>query len=523
MSDHESQHRLSELRQQRRPLVALVVGLVACFCLLVVGIQAWSVWHARDVALRDSAVATTNMARALASHAQTSIKLGDAVLSEIVERIGREGMAADHAKGLRERMMNVTRDVDELHGLFVYGADGRWLVSSLPQPVQGNNFDREYFQFHLAHPGKRLYIGKPVRSRSTGVWILPLSRRIDNPDGSFGGVALATLDLGWFGKFYDSFDVGKTGTILMTLDSGTLVYRRPFREEQIGSDVRSGPIWQLYKKHGAAGTAILTPKIDNIQRLYSYRHLDGYPVLVASAQAVDEVLAEWRGLALKMSILLGASVLLMAGGGVAMVRQIRVREQLEAELRRSGNALKRHNRSLKALADSDGLTGMANRRMFEETLEREYDRARRGDTPFAVILVDVDHFKKYNDRYGHVAGDDCLRRVAGAIAEGARRPTDLAARYGGEEFALVLPDTDLEGALAVAEKIRATVATLRLAHADNPPGHITVSLGVYSGRPAHDKGGDAMAWVEAADGLLYEAKANGRNRAMARAGQRVAA
>src|SRR5205085_496228 len=104
-----------------------------------------------------------------------------------------------------------TRDVNELHGLFVYAADGRWVVSSLPKPMQGNNFDREYFQYHLTHPGRALHVGMPVRSRSTGVWILPLSRRIDHPDGSFAGVVLATLDLGWFGAFYDSFDVGQTG------------------------------------------------------------------------------------------------------------------------------------------------------------------------------------------------------------------------------------------------------------------------------------------------------------------------
>ncbi len=523
MPDTDIQPRLSALKQQRRPLVALAVGLLACFCLLVVGVQVWSVLHARDVALRDSVSDTGNMARALASHAQASIKLGDAALSELVERIERDGLSGPAAARLRARMMTLTHDVDELHGLFVYAADGAWLVSSLPTPVQGNNFDREYFQYHLTHPGNGMHIGKPVRSRSTGVWILPLSRRVDHPDGSFAGVALATLNLAWFGRFYDSFDVGESGTILMMLDDGTLLYRRPFRDEQIGSDVRSGPIWQLYKHSGPVGTAILTPKLDNIERLYSYRHLDGYPVLVASAQSTSEVLAEWRGLAIKMSLLLGASVLLLAWGGVVMVRQIRIREQLEAELRRSGNALKRHNRSLKALADSDGLTGMPNRRLFEETLEREYDRARRNDTPFAVILADVDHFKTYNDRYGHVAGDDCLRRVAGAIAGGARRPTDLAARYGGEEFALVLPDTGFEGALAVAEKIRAAVCALRLAHADNPPGHVTVSLGVYSARPALDKGHDALAWVEAADALLYDAKANGRNRVAARDGQAVAA
>jgi diguanylate cyclase (GGDEF)-like protein len=522
MTDSDQQPSLAKLKQQRRPVVALALALLACFCLALVGVQVWSVMHARDAALRDSGVATANMARALASHAQTSIKLGDAVLSEIAERIERDGLTPNEIARMRKRMNEVTRDVNELHGLFVYAADGEWLVSSLPRSVRGNNFDREYFQYHLTHPGHGLHIGTPVRSRSTGVWVLPLSRRFDHPEGSFAGVALATLDLGWFGTFYDSFDVGPTGTILMMLDSGTLVYRRPLRDEQVGSDARSGPVWQLYRKHGPVGTAILTPPIDHIERLYSYRHLDGYPLLVASAQSLDEVLAEWRALAIKSSIVVGAVIVLLAWGGMLLIRQIRVREALEAELRRAGNSLKRDNRSLKALAESDALTGLPNRRLFEETLEREYERARRGGAVFSVILADVDYFKKYNDRYGHVAGDDCLRRVAATIGDGARRPTDLAARYGGEEFALVLPDTDLDGASAVAEKIRVAVAGLRLAHADNPLGHVTISLGVYSGYPARGAD-DALSWVEAADAMLYEAKAAGRNRLAARAGQVLAA
>jgi diguanylate cyclase (GGDEF)-like protein len=130
-------------------------------------------------------------------------------------------------------------------------------------------------------------------------------------------------------------------------------------------------------------------------------------------------------------------------------------------------------------------------------------------------MCDVDFFKKYNDRYGHVAGDDCLRKVAAAIGAGARRPVDLAARYGGEEFALVLPDTGLEGATIVAEAIRTAVAALALEHADSPTGKVSVSLGVVAAPTGTEPDG---AWVEAADRLLYEAKAGGRNRVAARGG-----
>jgi diguanylate cyclase (GGDEF)-like protein len=189
-----------------------------------------------------------------------------------------------------------------------------------------------------------------------------------------------------------------------------------------------------------------------------------------------------------------------------------VREALEVELRSVRAALELHNISLRELADSDALTGLANRRRFEDTLTFEYERARRSGLPFSLILLDVDYFKKFNDRYGHVAGDDCLRRVAGAIATGPRRPTDLAARYGGEEFAVILPDTDREGARAVAENIRLAVETLNMPHDDSLTGCVTVSLGVHTSHPATEADTTCpLACIEAADRLLYQAKKDGRN------------
>ena len=513
---------LSALDGQRRPLVALAVGLIAGFCLLLASLQGWSAWHAYEAAEEDSRVATTNITRALASHAETSIKLGDAVLAEMVERIEHDGLGEAATARLTGRLREITHDVGELHGLFVYGPDGKWLTSSLPRPMQGNNFDREYFQFHLLHAGRGTHVGVPVRSRSTGVWILPLSRRLERPDGSFAGVALATLNLAWFGRFYEKFDVGAKGTILLALDNGTLIYRRPFRDEQVGMDIRNGSIWRRLQNDVPAGSLVEAPKVDNIERVYSYRRLQGFPLIVASGLATDEVFAGWRRTTAQTSVLGAAALILLACGGVVLVRQIRIRERLERDLRRVGVSLKRHNASLQSLADSDALTGLANRRLFEDRLVSEYERARRSGAPFALIMADVDHFKQYNDRYGHPAGDECLRKVAGAIEFGARRPGDLAARYGGEEFAVILADTDLTGANAVADTIRAAVAALNLDHADNPAGRVTISMGVYVGHPALAERNDPLAWVDVADRLLYEAKDAGRDRVVSREGHEAA-
>jgi diguanylate cyclase (GGDEF)-like protein len=507
----------------RRPLAALVVGLLVSFCLLLAGLQGWSAWHAYHAQLEDSRVVTANMVRALALQAETSIRLGDAVLSEMVDRVEHDGLDDAAIGHLTKRLQGLTHDAGEFRGLFVYGPDGKWMTSSLPRPMQGNNFDREYFQYHLLHDGRGTHVGTPVRSRSTGAWILPLSRRIEAPDGSFAGVALATLDLAWFGRFYDSFDVGQRGTILLALDNGTLIYRRPFHDDQVGMDIRDGTIWELAQRADPAGSGMLTPKIDNIERMYSYRHLHGYPLFVACGLARDEILDGWRTTMLQTAALGAGATLLLAMGGVVLVRQFRIRERLERDLRRADASLRRYSASPENPADSDSLTFLANRRLFEDRLVREYERARRSGAPFAVVMADVDHFRQYNERYGHLSGDDCLRKVANAIADGARRPADLVARYGGDEFGVILADTDLAGANAVASTIRAAIAALDLRHPDNPPGRVTVSMGVYVGHPALAGRNDPLAWVEVAEGLLCEAKAGGRNRVAAREGDEAAA
>ena len=169
---------------------------------------------------------------------------------------------------------------------------------------------------------------------------------------------------------------------------------------------------------------------------------------------------------------------------------------------------------LSALALTDALTGLANRRAFDETLEREWKRTVREGSQISLLLLDVDHFKEFNDQNGHQVGDDCLRAVAEAII-GARRATDIAARYGGEEIAVILPSTDSAGGVEVAEKIRLAVEALRITHDGNPEGGgwVTVSVGVAT---ALSRYGGTMRMPEslllAADNALYKAKREGRNR-----------
>jgi diguanylate cyclase (GGDEF)-like protein/PAS domain S-box-containing protein len=171
---------------------------------------------------------------------------------------------------------------------------------------------------------------------------------------------------------------------------------------------------------------------------------------------------------------------------------------------------KRAETALKTLAASDGLTGLANRRSFDQTLAMEWSRAQRTKKPLSLLFADVDHFKLYNDLHGHQKGDECLRAVASVIGENALRPADLSARYGGEEFATIMPETDQKGARKVAERLRSVLAELRLHHGAASAGPlVTLSIGIATIVPSEEVCPDLL--LTQADQALYAAKHSGRN------------
>lgn len=185
-------------------------------------------------------------------------------------------------------------------------------------------------------------------------------------------------------------------------------------------------------------------------------------------------------------------------------QEIEKRQKIEAILFKA-------NQKLENLAALDGLTQISNRRRFDECLAQEWRRLAREQLPLSLILIDVDYFKLYNDSYGHQAGDECLQKVAGAISQNLKRPADIAARYGGEEFAVILPNTNAEGAWEAAKLIQQSVEKLQLVHkASEVSEHITLSMGVSSMVPDHQK--TEAILIAAADQAVYEAKEKGRNK-----------
>jgi diguanylate cyclase (GGDEF)-like protein len=196
-------------------------------------------------------------------------------------------------------------------------------------------------------------------------------------------------------------------------------------------------------------------------------------------------------------------------------------KKIEQDLKDAHAQSERSNRALHELAMQDSLTGLPNRRHFDLALTQEFKRAARDGVELSLIMIDLDHFKGFNDIYGHLAGDECLRKVSEAIAGVPQRPADLVARYGGEELVVLLPNTGAEGAETVARLLRNAVCDLRIPHKVNPGGVVTVSCGVASFVPKLDPHVPVML-IERADKALYQAKMAGRNRVVIHAGAKAA-
>lgn len=486
------------------PVQALAVAFIGLVVLALSGMEFWMVKTARSTELREAQVTTSNLARSMAQQAADAIGEADSLLDGILERLETEGIAISGSQRMLSFLKRRVLANPQLHGIFIYAHDGTWLATSLDKSPRANNSDREYFQYHRTHEDPRLYIGKVIASRSTGELVIPVSRRINAPDGSFAGVLLATVRVEYFRQFYQSFDVDKSGVIVLTLADGTLLVNRAHEDMQIGTDLSSNRIFSELLPHNATGTATFRSVVDGVLRIHSYERVSGYPLVVIAALSQDGVLAPWRQSVVRSVAVVGVFGFFALMFGLALIHQIRALAQAEERLRHTHDALE-------ALAMQDGLTGLANRRQFDAVLPLEVARARRGGRPLGTILLDIDHFKRYNDRYGHLAGDQCIKAVAAVIRACLRRPADIAARYGGEEFVILLPDTDRAGAWKVADDIVRSVRALRLVHEDNDSGFVTTSAGVHAGVPGAEEEA-AKNCVGAADKALYEAKATGRNR-----------
>uniref|UniRef100_Q07Q08 diguanylate cyclase n=1 Tax=Rhodopseudomonas palustris (strain BisA53) TaxID=316055 RepID=Q07Q08_RHOP5 len=597
-------------------IVALFV-LAVSSCVL--GLMAWKALAARDAALAQSKSETLNLTHSLSEHVSHTIQAADIVMTEIAGSLRHYTPPKDQ---FGRRLRDLADALPQLGYVAALDAAGDFIHASGVDTPLHNNSDRSYFIHHRDHDDDDLLISGPLLSRTTGLPTVVLTKRMENADGSFAGILLATIDTGYFNHFYKSLQLGDNGTIGLLRTDGILLMHWPSMES--GRDVSHRELFRQRLPNSPVGYYKSVSHFDGISKYLAYKKSTLYPIVVTVARPEEDVLASWRedlrsDLIVALSLLGGMTLM-----AVLLAIQLRFRLRIERELRereahyrlladniadvvfqfdlarnyqfasqstvsmlgwtpeeligtscydlvhpddvetlrgreaqltepsvthshvfrlrrrdgsfvwveanynlarpvdgepashivavvrditqrkRMEDQLNALNSRLAEMATTDSLTGLANRRTLDVFLRREFSSARQ----LAVLLLDIDHFKGFNDSLGHQAGDECLKKIAVVLAEATDGTPGLSARYGGEEFALVLPGVREDAALAIADAVRLQVRALDIANPASDFGCVTVSIGIAIKSPATR---NETALLGEADQALYAAKRQGRN------------
>jgi diguanylate cyclase (GGDEF)-like protein len=476
--------------------------------------------------------------------AQREIVSSMRVLLQVVAR-AYVRMPSDEADCNRA-LSNLTGNVPWLRGINVAGIDGRIECATDPRGVGLNVADRAYFQSAL-HT-RDFILSDYLISRVYQLPGLIATYPVLKDDGSIDGVVLASINLQWMGDLAATAARRADTSVDLIDGSGTLLAASADQGALIGKDFAALPLVRdmLANDEGT----MTTVGFDGVRRIFAYIRLPWTRARLAVG--LDEAVVHGSidreiSIAYLQLALFGILVLLAAwfGGERLILRPIRSLVRMATRLGRGDlqvraadepwlaefeplaaafddmarklagreEELQIANQHLGELASLDGLTGLANRRGFDRELEREWQRAAERSQPLALMMIDIDHFKLFNDRYGHVRGDACLRAVGETLSLVTLEEAVLVARYGGEEFALLLPGLDIARTTALAEEARRAIEDLLIVHDEASSGFVTISIGVESQVP--EPGQSAADLVEAADRALYAAKRRGRNTVVA--------
>ncbi|MGV1916919.1 diguanylate cyclase domain-containing protein [Rhizobium sp. 22-785-1] len=609
------------MKKRSRLRLAVVLAVGAVFACLGI----WAEYTNWQRLLQSANTRQMETARAMALHTDDILALAQQPLNNLSAH-ARDALG-DKAKmqHLLEEMLRVVKTSPLLRSLAYADAQGRLIGSTFAANSAGMDLsDREYFLFHKSNASTQPRFGLPSQSQTNGHWFLPISQRIDNPDGSLAGIMIATIDMDHFSRFIETFEVNEENAFALLRKDGAILLRLPIDLKAMGANVADSALYrdQIMKK--LRGNYEYVSRFDGTKRISGFYRSTDTGVTAIATQTKASIFDDW----LKQSKYPWLSIILAYLIGTAMairwIRQIELREigdqkvaAREAEFRLIANAspdviekislagvrqyvspaaarifeqdtesvigtsvlddrddqtksawqdalakvqsgssteciLYRHQRmdgtmiwlesviscfrsddnnepdgivvitrdvtrqqmmkqELNALATTDELTRLFNKRYFNTQLSSTLAAARANQQSVSLILLDLDRFKAYNDTYGHLAGDCALRDVAAVIPPQLTGTGGLAARYGGEELVVLLPNTDAEETMRIAENIRKAIAALKIEHAGNLPwGHVTASSGYATALPSQAFSENDL--ITQADRALYAAKAAGRNR-----------
>jgi diguanylate cyclase (GGDEF)-like protein len=467
-----------------------------------------------------------------------------AVLQVVARAYGR--MPLD-GSGCARYLEDLTSNIPWIRVLSVAAVNGQIKCSTDPQVIGLNLSDRPHFQRALQ--AREFGLSDYLITRFHGTPSLVATFPAVKDDGTVAGVVLAVINLDWVGNLATNAARHSGASVMLIDGTGTLAAASADYKNLLGKRFADQGLVQEMLGHDEG--ALTIAGIDGVPRIFAFVRVpwtDARLAIGLDQAAVHSGIDRELNIAYLQLFLIAIFVLLVAwfGGEHLIVKPIRslvrtatrfgrgdlqVRaphepwaaefeplaiafDDMACKLAAREEELQIANQHLEELASLDGLTGLANRRGFDRQIEREWQSAAEHGKPLALMMIDIDHFKLYNDRYGHVAGDACLRAVGETLSLVTLDEAVLVARYGGEEFALLLPGLGLERAKALAEDARKAIEDLLIAHAEAPCGLVTISIGVESVVPQQDQ--PAAYLVEAADSALYSAKRRGRNMVIGR-------
>jgi PAS domain S-box-containing protein len=304
----------------------IIVGFTGLVCLAIIALDALVLWRDRTMAFDHARLDTTNLARSIAQHAEDTFRGVDSTLVGLVEWVKVNGSGAGTQPRLQNLLDKQAATLPQITALSFIDANGVVAASSVQPAIGTSVADRAYFEFHRDRPQGGLFVGQVIFGRVTREFTIPVSRRIDAADGTFAGVALATVNAAYFQSLYDTFDIGPNGSILLASADGFLLVRRPFSADNVGRDLRQGGIFRDLLPKGPVGSAEIRSSTDGVVRLNAYRRLVAYPLVIAVARSHDDIFAEWNDSARNFvvgSILLVCALALL---GLFLTRQIGLRE-----------------------------------------------------------------------------------------------------------------------------------------------------------------------------------------------------
>ncbi|MCM2328684.1 MAG: sensor domain-containing diguanylate cyclase [Lysobacter sp.] len=466
--------------------------VVGAMLLLLSLLIAQSIQTSRSQHEERAVVEAYSVARVLESDIANLVdKVRIALHTVAVERERRLAGGAGDDEATRAYIANLHVNVRDVLGIRVADDAGRLVYQTefATAPAEDLGGQPWFAKLRDGYDSNVL-ISAPHRDGAEGPLVVDIIRRVEFPDGRFAGAVVAPVPAERLVTLLAAAEAGPGGSIAVRGEGLTLFARYPVLAGQDGAVPDA--LRDLVARGEVAGTFHAVSPLDGTDRLYSYRRVAAYPLHITVARSTDEYLGHWRRdmgvVALLSSMLFAVSI-----GATLMVDRAWRRQRRIAHL-------------LEKQAHTDPLTGLANRRHFMEVADAELARSRRYDTPLSMLMIDIDHFKEVNDAHGHRAGDRVLQQLARTCLE-ILREVDVAGRVGGEEFAILLPETEVEGAFEVAERLRTAVAAAEVPREEGLPIRVTISIGVA----AMDAATNLDTLMSQADDALYDAKHGGRN------------